>query len=114
MHELALASQLLENLLDAARSHGASTVVSARLRVGTLSCINDDALRFGFQALSKETIAEGCELEIRRTPADGECPACHWTGEVTDLVLFPCPQCGAAAITPRGGREFTLESANIE
>ncbi len=114
MHEMLIASQLLQSLLDAAGQHDATRVVSATLRVGTLSCVNGESLRFGFLSLSQGTIAEGCDLKILRTPAEGECSKCGWTGEVTDPFLFPCPRCEESAIMPRGGREFTLESADIE
>ncbi len=114
MHELTVAASLLDALLEAAAHEDATAVVRARVRIGALSCIQEEALRFGFGALARGTIAAGCELEVVHAPARGECAGCGWTGEVTDPILFPCPRCGAVPVRTAEGRDLVLESASLE
>ena len=86
MHEMTVAASLIEALLEAAEREHATAIERAHVRIGALSCIQEEALRFGFEALSRDTLAEGCELQVIHVPARGECDGCGWTGEVTDPI----------------------------
>ncbi len=114
MHEMTVAAELVRILSDAAAGAEAKQVVSARLRIGALSCLSHDALSFGFEALSRDTPAEGCQLEIVTVPAAGTCAACGWTGEVTDTLSLFCPECEEGPLRLEGGQEMTVESATVE
>ncbi len=114
MHEMTVAAELVRILVDAATGADARQVVGARIRIGALSCINPDALRFGFEALSRETLAKGCELELLTVPGAGRCRECGWTGEVTDSLQLFCPACEAGPVALDGGQELTVESAVLE
>ena len=114
MHELTVASELLDLVLRVAEEHSARVVTTARLRVGAASCLAPDSLLFGFEALSAGTPAEGCRLEILRTPAAVSCTPCGWRGKVTELGELSCPACGTAPLTIRDGRELTVESVDVE
>ena len=114
MHEMTVAAELVRILSDAAEDAGATQVVGARLRIGALSCLSHDALRFGFEALSRDTLAAGCKLEIVTVPAAGHCTSCEWTGEVTDTLHLYCPECEAGPLKLEGGQEMTVESATVE
>ncbi len=114
MHEMTVANDLVRILVDAATRAGAARVTGARIRVGALSCINHDALRFGFEALSRETLAEGAALELVTIPAGGTCPECGWAGEVTSPGELDCPTCGVGPVGLAGGQELTVESAMVE
>ncbi len=114
MHEMSIASTLLETLLDAAASHGGGRPVRAELRLGTHGCIHPDALRFGFEALSRGTRAEGCSLDLEMVPASGICRGCGWSGPVADPGAPPCPSCGDGPVELHGGREITLVRATLD
>jgi hydrogenase nickel incorporation protein HypA/HybF len=114
MHELSVAADLLELMLRTARENGAATVVSARLRVGAGSCLNTDSLLFGFEALSAETPAAGCRIEIEHVPAPAVCLQCAWSGELPDVSALSCPTCQAYPVRITGGRELTVETITVE
>ncbi len=114
MHELSVASDLLDFLLQTARENGAATVKTATLRVGVGSCLNPDSLAFGFEALAAGTPAEGCRLDIVSQPAPVACPTCGWSGETRDLADLICPGCGGFPLRVLGGRELTVESVTVE
>jgi hydrogenase nickel incorporation protein HypA/HybF len=114
MHELAVAADLLDVVLKTARENGATTVVTARLRIGAGSCLNPDSLAFGFEALATGTPASGCRLEIEHLPAPVTCPACGWNGERLDVAELVCPQCEGHPLRITGGRELTVDTITVE
>lgn len=114
MHELSVAAELLELAEQVAARERASQVRVIRLRLGAGSCLSPDSLAFGFEALSRGTLAEGCRLEIERPPAPVQCPRCGWRGECSNLSELVCADCGQTPLTLGGGRELSVESLDVE
>lgn len=114
MHELSVAASLLDLVLKTARDDGATTVLSARIRIGAGSCLNPDSLAFGFEALAAGTPASGCRLDIEHVPAPVTCPVCGWVGERLDVAELICPQCGGHPLRITGGRELTVDTITVE
>jgi len=69
MHEVSIMESAVRMAVDAAKSAGASRVLVLRLRVGTLSGAVPEALRFAFDVVCRDTIAEGASLEMETVPA---------------------------------------------
>ena len=114
MHELTVAASILKTALGVAEDNDAATVVEVRLRVGVLSCLNPETLRFGFDALAKGTVAEGCVLDVASVAADGVCRSCGWEGAVTDPFAPACPECEELALSLSGGQDLCLETVTVE
>jgi hydrogenase nickel incorporation protein HypA/HybF len=114
MHELAVAAEILDLARREARAAGARRVLSVRLRVGVASCLSPDSLAFGFEALARDTEAEGCRLDVERAPATFRCPACHHAGELCCLDDLGCPACGQHPVTLTGGRDLTVLSLEVD
>lgn len=114
MHEVSLVEDLLtiaEEELNRARV--GEQVRSVVVRVGALSGVNAEALRFAFEAVSPKTKLSGARLVIRRVPATGRCRRCGYTGPIED-PLSACPQCGHPFLRIEGGRDLQLESLEID
>lgn len=114
MHELSVASQLLDLVLQTAQDNGAARVVAAHIRVGAGSCLNPESLAFGFEALATGTLAAGCQVQIEHLPAPAVCPACGWEGERLDLADLVCPTCQGFPLRITGGRELTVDTITVE
>lgn len=112
MHELGIATQALEQALEQARRAGASQVLRIELRVGVLSGVDPEALRFAFEAILPGTAAAGAEVAIDRVGAVAHCPACGRDFEAGDDFICECPACGRASANFKQGRE--LELARLE
>lgn len=98
--------------VDAAKSAGASRVLALRLRVGTLSGAVPEALRFAFDVVCRDTIAEGASLEMETVPAAGWCPVCRAEFECADFIS-ECPRCHNPNGELRRGRELEIASVEI-
>ena len=64
MHELSLAESILDILRDGARTHGYHRVKTVWLEIGQLACVEQESLRFGFDVVTRGSIAEQARLEI--------------------------------------------------
>jgi len=113
MHELSIMEGALESALQEARRAGARQVHAMTLRIGTLSGVVPEALRFAFDALAPGTEAEGAQLVIESVPARFWCEDCKQEFSAADL--FPeCPECSRPSTELRAGREMELVSMEIE
>ena len=109
VHELSLMTQLLH--VAASTAEGAP-VCALRVRVGPLSGVVIDSLRFAFEALASGTPAEGARLDIEESAPSFHCPRCHSTYEAP-LGSYQCPACGSAEGELTGGNEFELLSIEV-
>jgi hydrogenase nickel incorporation protein HypA/HybF len=106
MHELSIASSIVESVLEFADTHQAKKVLAVRLAIGELTCVEAEQLRFCYTAVTKETAIEESELEIEQTPAVVRCPHCsyqgppkYWDGALSaaSIPTLQCPECGKTA-----------------
>ena len=95
-----------------AAARGAAQVHRIELRIGALSGVEPDALRFAFEACAPGSIADGAELAIDLVPALAHCAACDRDFAAGAGFICACPTCGALSGDLRSGRE--LELARIE
>ncbi len=75
MHEMTVAQSLIEIISDEAAKHHARPV-GAKISCGTLNPINDEALRFAFEAIGKDTPCEGIQIQIEHKPIGARCREC--------------------------------------
>jgi hydrogenase nickel incorporation protein HypA/HybF len=93
MHELSIALELVDVALDEARRLGDVRVVSLRLRVGPLSGVVPDALRFSFDVAAAGTALEGARLEIEPEAVAVWCATCAEARTLADMQHRCCPVC---------------------
>jgi hydrogenase nickel incorporation protein HypA/HybF len=72
MHELSIALELVDLASAEAERLGEITVVALHVRIGPLSGVLSDALRFSFDVAAAGTVIEGARLEIDRTEGTGD------------------------------------------
>ncbi|UCG47637.1 MAG: hydrogenase maturation nickel metallochaperone HypA [Phycisphaerales bacterium] len=92
MHETMVAQNLLAAISREAAKHNAKPV-AARISCGTLYAVNDELLRFAFEAIARDTPCEGVRLEIEHKRVQGRCRSCN---ETFDVELSD-PRCRACA-----------------
>ncbi len=113
MHEYAVTQNIVDVAVKEAQVANAGRILEIRLVIGDLSAIIDESVRMYFEIISKGTAAEGAGLSFRRVPAGMRCKNC---GALYDKPAsgFQCPVCGSEGTLTGTGREFYIESLEVE
>ncbi len=114
MHELPVTQAILDTALSAARQVGGQRILAIDLVIGELSGIVDDSVQFYFDVLSQGTPAAGAALRFRREPASATCMDCGHSYDAAPPLAPFCPACGGLRLQITGGRQFFLESIEID
>lgn len=113
MHEMSLAMGVMQIVEDAARSQGFERVRVVRLEIGRLAAVEVEALRFCFDAVTRETLAEGAALEIVDAPGTAWCMQCSEAITIPALA-DPCPRCGGFQLQITGGTEMRVKDLEVD
>jgi hydrogenase nickel incorporation protein HypA/HybF len=111
MHEGSIVDSLLRRAMEHAPVD--AEVRRIRVRVGRLTGVSPDALRFYFEALRGESVGEQCDLVVDQPPLRGRCEACHHEQEF-DEWEWECPACKSGPLFFRNGSELELEAIEVE
>ena len=111
MHELAIMQGVVRVCEQEAAKEGFGRVESITLSVGAVSGVVPECLAEFFPIAAKGTVAEGAKLVTRLIPAAVECPDCGYAGPIRGTE---CPRCGGYGYRLTHGREFYIESLEVE
>ena len=111
MHELGIATCILESVQSAARRNPGVRITKVGVKIGELAGVDVDALQFGFECLVKDTEWEPLVLEIESIPRVQRCPKCGNEFRMTNYDPR-CPGCGEFRTRCISGEE--LDSAYLE
>jgi hydrogenase nickel incorporation protein HypA/HybF len=70
VHELGIASSIIETVETESRRHPGARVCAVGLRLGEWAGVDPDSLRFCFEALVKHGALDPLSLEIAQCPGD--------------------------------------------
>ena len=113
MHELSLCENVVQVIEDQARAQGFHRVRLVRLEIGRLAGVEIEALRFGFDAVAKDTVVDGASLEIIEVPGVAWCPHCQQRVEVLQRY-DACPSCGHVPLELTAGDEMRIVELEVE
>jgi hydrogenase nickel incorporation protein HypA/HybF len=113
MHELPVSQNILEISLKYANRENASKILNIYVVIGQLTSFIDESIQFYWDIISKDTIAEGAELKFTRIPAEFMCKLCNYSFPLSENQ-FTCPNCQSNQVEIIKGKEFYLDSIDIE
>ena len=112
MHEMSLAEGVLQLIEDSARQQNCEKVVTVWLEIGQLSGVEVEAMKFCFDAVTRDSVAAGACLEIITLPGTGWCMVCAQTVPMKE-VFGECPQCGGYQLQVTGGTEMRVKELEV-
>lgn len=113
MHELSLCENIVQIIEEQAKIQGYRRVKMVWLEVGGLAGVETEALRFGFDVVTKNSVAEGAHLEILTTPGLAWCMHCAETVAI-ERRYDECPRCGGYQLQVTGGDELRIKELEVE
>ena len=113
MHEMGIAMQIVE-IAAASIPKGMENVKvdKVNLKVGKLSAIVPESLKFCFEIVAKDTPISGAKLIIEEVPVVARCNECSAEWTITGPV-FTCIKCNSGSIQILSGRELDIVSIEI-
>lgn len=113
MHELAICESLRGLIEDQARLNRFSNVRRVTLEIGTLSGVEIESIRFGFDVAMRGSVAQFAQLDIV------ECAATAWCLPCGDAVIIsrrydPCPKCGSHQLQITAGEELRIRELEVD
>ena len=113
MHELTITQNILDIALNAASQQNARFIHTIRLRMGPFSGVVPECVQMYLDVLAKGTVAEGAKIEVTTVPLRVLCRDCGKEGEITRTHI-QCPYCGSLHLKRLSGREFMVESLEVD
>ena len=113
MHEMSLCEGVLQVLQDNAKSKGFERVKTVWLEIGELSAVEPEAMRFCFDAVMRNTLADAARLEIIAVPGEAWCMQCGKTVQVKQR-FDACPGCGSCQLQVTGGEDMIIKELEVE
>ncbi|MCD6186122.1 MAG: hydrogenase maturation nickel metallochaperone HypA [Deltaproteobacteria bacterium] len=113
MHELGIAANIIEIAINSIPADlNNRSVEKINLKLGKLSSVVAESLKFCFETLIPGTRLEGAELSIEEVPVTAKCKKCNFKWIVFEPV-FICKKCESGFIDIISGRELDISSIEI-
>ncbi len=111
MHELSICEGIIEVATAALErvARPLPRVSGVTVRIGRLTAVVPDSLRYYFDLLTPGTVLEGAALEVEDIPIRARCAECGARFEI-EVLSFSCPGCGSGLVELLSGRELEVVS----
>ncbi len=113
MHEMGIALQIAEIAQSAIpKDAGDIEIEAVNLKVGKLTAIVPESLRFCFEIVAKDTPLADATLNIEEIPIVAVCQECYAETSIENAD-FSCGKCGSGKLDIISGRELTVSSIEV-
>ncbi|MDX1344890.1 MAG: hydrogenase maturation nickel metallochaperone HypA [Sedimenticolaceae bacterium] len=109
---MAISESIVQIIEEQAEAKNFSGVRTVWLEIGRFAGIEVEALRFTFEVVSRNSVAEGSSLEIIEIPGSAWCMEC---GKNVDIQqrFDPCPECGGFQVQVSGGDGMRIKELEV-
>jgi hydrogenase nickel incorporation protein HypA/HybF len=114
MHEMGIAMEILKIVQSSipAEMTGAR-VRRVNLKIGRMSTIVPESLRFCFGVVAENTPVANAELAITEIAVQAQCTDCNHQWQI-ESPIFVCPACSSGKVEMLTGRELDIDSIELE
>lgn len=113
MHEYPITQQIIKIAEDHGKAAGAAKVTAIHLVVGEYSGFIGESIQMYFDVISENTLCDGAKIHIKRVKPKLRCNQCGAYFE-RHAFSFQCPQCGGEGGPTEIGKEFYIDSIEVE
>jgi len=114
MHELSIAMNILDVVMQTCKEQGFRRVDSVSVRIGRASGVMTDALSFAFECARSGTVAEKARFVIEEVPVGGTCNECGGSFQVQEQYVFACPLCSGSSFRITSGHELEILELEVD
>ena len=110
MHEFSLTQNILKTALDHAETR---KILRVNLSIGVFSHEREESIRFYWDELAKDTLAQEADLHFQRVAAEMKCLACSAVFHPEEETSL-CPHCQSHRLQLVSGDDVRLGSIDVE
>ncbi len=115
MHEVSIALGMVDELMKIAQKNNAKKIINVKLKIGKMSGIVTDSLKFAFDAIKLEyPLLSTSEIFIEEVPLVYECNDCNNLFKTNDIYFPSCPECKSYNLKLKSGEEQYIENVEVE
>ena len=115
MHEVSIVLGMIDELTRIARENEAESITLVTLKIGKMSGVVTDSLKFAFDAVKLEhPFISSAEIIINEVPMVYQCNTCKNDFEAEDIYFPNCTSCKSNDLTIISGEEQHIESVEVE
>lgn len=92
MHEISIVYDAIKIVEESSKLNNIRKVTKVFMKIGEFTCIEENSLKFAFEALKKDTLCEGAVLEIKKSKGKAKCNVCNEEFFI-DFTNRVCPKC---------------------
>ena len=112
MHELSICQNLLDQVTQLVKQHGAGSAAAIWVQIGPLSGVEPALLETAFTFAREGTVAAQASLTLETLPVRIYCPQCQQETTVNPNRLT-CPTCDNWQTELRSGNELLLARVEL-
>ncbi len=112
MHELSLLENVRTILEEHAKNQNFERVEEVTLAIGALSCVEVEALKFAFQSVMKNSLAENATLHFKTIEGQGRCQHCEKLTRM-EMLYDVCQHCGHSRVDVISGLEMKITELKV-
>lgn len=113
MHELSVTQGILKICLEEGEKYKVKKIKKINIKVGELTELVPSCISYYFNIVAKDTIAENTEINIEKIPVAIKCNECGYKGEL-GKDNYVCPNCRGSKYKITNGREFYLDTMEVD
>lgn len=113
MHEMGIATSVLDAVRDQAHRYPGSRPSRVGLRIGEWAGVDVESLRFCLEALTAGSDLAGLQVEIDYRRRRNRCPSCR-TEFALDGYDIHCPACSCELTDAVSGTELDIAYVELE
>ncbi|NOQ34368.1 MAG: hydrogenase maturation nickel metallochaperone HypA [Methylococcaceae bacterium] len=113
MHEISLCESVLQVLEQQAITQHFKKVKIVWLEIGALSSVEPEAMRFCFDAVMENSLADNAKLEIIYIAGQAWCVSCN-KNVVIEQRYDECPDCGGLQLQINNGEQMRIKELEVE
>ena len=113
MHELSVAQNIISIVEEHTKDHQDKKIKTVHLKVGKMSNVLIDSLRFCFESLISGTRLAEAKLLVEEITVTLFCGSCKKQTEISEFS-FSCVHCGSTNVQMISGNELTISELEVE
>ena len=113
MHEMSICEGILLTLEEEAQKQHFHRIKQVWLEIGVFAGVEPQALQFGWEVVTRNTLAEGAKLHIIDEPGQAWCLGCSQTVSIQNR-FDDCPNCGSHLLQVTAGEAMRIKELEVD